>query len=89
MSILLQAANALRSNSDCLLYLVNEDSEDRDGIWVWEAWTSAEAHQASLEPEEVRTIISKARPLIAEMTQRAELKLAGGKGLGEITETGD
>ena len=81
LALLLQAAEALQTNPDCLLYLVSRDTEDPDGIWVSEVWTDATAHQASLEPEDVRAIITQARPLIAGMPERAELEIAGGKGL--------
>jgi quinol monooxygenase YgiN len=81
LAILLQAAQALQSNPGCLLYLVSRAADDPDGIWVSEVWADAAAHQASLEPEEIRAIITQARPLIAGMSGRVELDVAGGKGL--------
>jgi quinol monooxygenase YgiN len=81
LALLLQAAEALQANPDCLLYLVSRAADDPDGIWVSEVWTDAAAHQASLEPEAVRAIIAQARPLIAGMSGRAELEVVGGKGL--------
>ena len=81
LALLLQAAEALQANPDCLLYLVSRDTSDPDGIWVSEVWMDAAAHQASLEPETVRAIIAQARPLIAGMPERAELEVAGGKRL--------
>lgn len=81
LEILLQAAEAMRSNPDCLIYIVSEDAGDPEGIWVSEVWTSAESHQASLAPEETRALIAEARPLIAGMSDRVELNTLGGKGL--------
>jgi len=81
LALLLQAAEALQTNPNCLLYLVSRDTADPDGIWVSEVWTDAAAHQASLEPEAIRAIIAQARPLIAGMSDRAELEISGGKGL--------
>jgi quinol monooxygenase YgiN len=81
LAVLLDAAKALQSNPDCLHYVVSQDSEDPNGIWVSEVWTDAAAHQASLEPEEVRAVIAQARPLIAGFSDRVEMKTIGGKGL--------
>ena len=45
-------------------------------------WTDQAAHDASLEPEDVRNLIARARPLITGMSNRTELTVHGGKGLG-------
>ena len=78
---LLDAARVLGANPDCLQYLVSTAPDDADGVWVSELWTSRAAHGASLEPEEVRAVIQRARPLIAGMSDRTELEVHGGKGL--------
>ena len=80
VAILLQAAEALGSNEDCLHYLVNT-TEETDAIWVTEVWTDKAAHDASLEPAEVRALITQAMPLIASMSDRLEMQVVGGKGL--------
>lgn len=77
---LLQAADLLKANADCLLYLVST-TEESDAVWVSEAWTDAAAHARSLEPEDIRSLIQQARPLIAGMSDRTELDVRGGKGL--------
>lgn len=46
-----------------------------------EVWTSREAHQTSLEDDEIRRIIVQAKPLIAGLGERFELSPVGGKGL--------
>jgi len=79
-AILLEAADALRADASCLLYVVSR-GEDEDTIWVSEAWTDREAHDASLRAPGVPETIARARPLIAGMDGRAEFTPLGGKGL--------
>ncbi|MCY7372994.1 MAG: antibiotic biosynthesis monooxygenase [Spirochaetaceae bacterium] len=77
---LLEAAALLEKNPDCIQYLVST-SEDPGAVWVSELWTDQVAHQASLEPEDIRALIQRARPLITGMSHRTELTVHGGKGL--------
>ncbi len=79
-AILLEAAESLRANDSCLLYVVSR-GEDANTIWVSEAWTDREAHDASLDDPAAREQIARARPLIAGMDGRAEFTPLGGKGL--------
>lgn len=65
----------------CNVYIVSEDTENPDAIWVYEIWDSPEAHQASLNLESVQQTIAKARPLIAGMGDRVEFTPVGGRGL--------
>ena len=81
-AILLAAARALESDDDCLLYVVSRQPDEPDAVWVTEAWRSRDAHRASLEEDEVRALIQRAMPLIAELPERTiELRPVGGKGL--------
>jgi quinol monooxygenase YgiN len=80
-ALLLEAAEVLGDNDACLLYVISRAPENDDCVWVTEAWTDKEAHDASLEDERVRTLIQRARPLIANMAGGAELLPVGGKGL--------
>jgi quinol monooxygenase YgiN len=80
-AILLEAADALRADERCLLYVVSRDLDDPDAIWVTEAWTDREAHDASLQAPGVPEMIARARPLIAGMEGRAEFAPLGGKGV--------
>jgi quinol monooxygenase YgiN len=81
-AILLEAAEALDAEDDCLLYVVSRQPDDPEAVWVTEAWTSREAHRASLEDEATRALIQRAMPLIAELPERSiELRPVGGKGL--------
>jgi quinol monooxygenase YgiN len=77
-AILLEAAEALRANDACLLYVVSR--EDADTIWVTEAWTDREAHAGSLDDPAAKEQIARAMPLIAGIDGRAELTPLGGKG---------
>jgi len=51
------------------------------GGTIAEAWTSREAHAASLEDERAQAMIQRALPLLAGPPEAAELRPAGGKGL--------
>src|SRR5438309_1433887 len=79
-AILLVAAEGLRANDACLLYLVSRSPDDPDVVWVTEAWTSKAAHDESLQGEDVKTAIERARPLIAGVAG-TELRPVGGKGV--------
>lgn len=65
----------------CLSYIVAEDSEHKDSLWVTEVWVSREKHQASLELPAVIDAITKGRPLIAGFGERFETNPVGGQGL--------
>lgn len=49
----------------CLLYEVGVNDEQPDTVFVAELWTSAAAHQASLELDSVQQAIHEARPLLS------------------------
>jgi quinol monooxygenase YgiN len=76
----LQAAKLLECNSSCLHYIVST-SDEPEAVWVCEVWTDVAAHDASLEPEDIKALIQEARPLIAGISDQTELTLQGGKGL--------
>jgi quinol monooxygenase YgiN len=80
-AILLEAAEALRADERCLLYVVSRDLDQPDMIWVTEAWTDREAHDASLRAPGTPETIARARPLLAGIDGRAEFEPLGGKGL--------
>lgn len=78
LAILLES---VRGMPGCLSYVVAEDIDDPDGIWVTEVWDSAGHHQASLALPAVRDAIAKARPLIAGFGPRTVTRPVGGQGL--------
>lgn len=77
---LLQAAKLLERNHDCVHYVVST-SDEPEAVWVSEVWTDEAAHDASLEPEDIRALIQEVRPLIAGMSDQTRLTVHGGKGL--------
>ena len=78
-SMLLEAADVLGENPDCELYLVSRSAEQPDTVWVYEAWTSKDAHAGSLQDVRVTELIGRARPLIAGMSDATEFIPVGGK----------
>ena len=80
-AILLEAAELLDDFDDCLLYVISRSPEDPDAVWVTEAWTTKEAHDASLQDERVRRVIERAMPLIVGAPETTTLRPVGGKGL--------
>jgi quinol monooxygenase YgiN len=65
----------------CLSYVVAEDREDADALWVTEVWVDEAAHRASLQLPEVQAAIARGRPLIAGFDNRHETTVLGGIGL--------
>ncbi len=79
---LLKSANDLRDMEGCYLYVISNATDDADTIWITEAWRSKEDHDASLQREDVRAVITAARPLIAAM-EGFEIAPLGGVGIPE------
>lgn len=52
-----------------------------DAVYVFEVWTDADTHQASLQLPSVQDAIAKARPIIAGMSERVAFVPQGGLGL--------
>jgi quinol monooxygenase YgiN len=80
-ALLLEAANAMRRLDDCLLYVVGRLPDKPEAVLVYEVWSSAQAHRASLDREETKAAIERGRPLIAGMSERVEFEPVGGKGI--------
>lgn len=80
-AVLLEAAAALDQVDDCLLYVISRDPGDADVVFVTEAWTTQEAHDAALEDRVTRELIGRAMPLIEGRPQAASLRALGGKGV--------
>jgi quinol monooxygenase YgiN len=83
-AILLEAAEALNADHDCLLYVVQRPDDEPDSVWVTEAWTTEEAHRASLDRDETRALIKRAGPLLAGPPSPVRVRPVGGKGLAGI-----
>lgn len=81
LEILVEAAELLKENKDCLQYIVGK-LDDSKTVWINEAWTSKEAHDASLESTEIRELVMSALPLLEGMPEKGtEFTVVGGKWL--------
>jgi len=56
--------NPAMGNIGCLSYEVGGRDDDPDTVYVAEIWESEEAHDASLELDEVKAAISEAMPML-------------------------
>lgn len=65
----------------CLSYVVAEDVEDQNALWVTEVWDSEASHESSLSLPSVQEAIRKGRPLIAGFEERFVTTPLGGQGL--------
>lgn len=78
--ILLGAAAVAEGEPDCEKYIISVSDTEPDVIWVYEIWSNAEAHQASLDQEASKASIRQAMPLIAGV-ESCQIRPVGGKGL--------
>lgn len=65
----------------CRSYIVAEDLDDANTLWITEVWEREEDHMASLKLPEVQAAIAQARPLIAGFGERRIVRPVGGYGL--------
>lgn len=65
----------------CLSYVVAEDMDDENVLWVREVWDTEGSHQRSLSLASVQEAIRKARPLISGFSERIVTAPVGGYGL--------
>ena len=79
--VLSRAAQEMITIADCVLYVVSEDENDSSVLWVTEAWTSTEAHDASLTTDAAKALIVEATPLLTERPVQTNLKSLEGKGV--------
>jgi quinol monooxygenase YgiN len=80
VELLLAATRELQGADGCELYVVSQDRDDLDTIWVFEAWRDEAAHRASLDMPAVRGVIERGLPLITKR-EGAKLEPVGGVGL--------
>jgi quinol monooxygenase YgiN len=77
---LLAAADDLRSDQGCELYLVSQQADRPDIVWITELWRSQADLDASLESIRGSDDVAKVMALV-ESWEMIELDLRGGKGL--------
>ena len=78
ISILLEGGASMPG---CLSYVVAQDTEDPDAIWITEVWDNPQSHQASLGLPSVQQAVKHGRWLIAGFGERFETLPVGGHGL--------
>lgn len=66
----------------CLSYVVAEDTEDPNALWVTEVWDSEASHESSLSLPSVQEAIREGRPMIDRFAERYVTAPLGGQGLG-------
>ncbi|MGH9840801.1 MAG: putative quinol monooxygenase [Blastocatellia bacterium] len=80
--LLLKGAKLMEKAKGCILYIVNKQAADPDGIYVIEIWESKEDHDNSLKVPGVRELIQQAMPILAGKPEGGiTLEVIGGKGL--------
>jgi quinol monooxygenase YgiN len=77
--LLLAAAESMRDDPGCELYLVSREAGEEDVIWVTELWRSQADLDASLERIRGSDEVAAALALVEDW-QMIELELLGGKG---------
>ncbi|MEO9884861.1 MAG: antibiotic biosynthesis monooxygenase [Balneola sp.] len=77
-SILEEAANLMKTAKGCMIYIVGQQSDNKDVVHVFEVWDSKEDHDDSLHIDGVRELIGKAMPLIEGKPSGVEIDIAGG-----------
>lgn len=76
LAILLEAAEAMQQESTCEVYRVNVSLDD-DSIVVYEVWESQNAHEQSISLETTKTLIERARPVLAKIERLAVFEPKG------------
>ncbi|KAB1065110.1 putative quinol monooxygenase [Salibacter halophilus] len=66
VKLLIEASKILEGHEECIQYIIAQESNNKDIIWVTEIWTSKKAHDASLQLPAIKSIIAEAMPIIEE-----------------------
>lgn len=79
--LMLAAAERMRSDPGCELYLINRQADEPDVIWVTELWRSQDDLDAAVEKIRGSDDVAAVMELVAD-GEMIELELLGGKGAG-------
>lgn len=80
--ILIEASKMVSTAKGCQLYVVSQDKNDPNSVYVTEIWDSKLDHDNSLKIEGVRELIMMAMPLFEGQPQKGqELEILGGTGV--------
>jgi quinol monooxygenase YgiN len=77
VAILLKDVDGLKAVG-CQLYVVSEDRDDPDLIWVHEVWDDAASHKASIQLPATRAAIAAAMPMLTGEFTGVETDVVGG-----------
>ena len=82
LTTILLKAEGLAKVKGCKLYVIGEDKDYKNTVWVTEIWDSKEDHDNSLRGEDIKALISEAIPLLDGQPQKGqELEIVGGTGI--------
>ncbi len=80
--ILLKASQLISTADGCKLYVVGQDENEENSVYVTEIWDSKEDHDNSLNVEGVKELITKAIPILdGPPTKGQELEILGATGI--------
>ena len=74
VSILSEAAKEVERFAGCEAYRVHVSLDEADTVFVYEVWSSEDAHQASLTLPEVKAYIDQAQPILEKVERIATLE---------------
>ena len=81
VEILLKAADAVNNAKGCRVYFISTYPSDKNSVWVTEAWDSKADHDDSLQSPKVKSLISRAIPLLDKKPEQGQiLEVWGGAG---------
>ncbi|MEQ9310779.1 MAG: putative quinol monooxygenase [Balneolaceae bacterium] len=80
-SILVEAAELMKSAKGCHIYIVGQQAENKHTVCISEVWDSKEAHNESLNLPGVRELIGRAMPILEGQPESFEVDIIGGQGL--------
>lgn len=61
----------------CVSYVIAEDKDNENAIWITEVWDSIESHKASLSLPNVQAAIASGKPIIEGFGERYETTPVG------------
>jgi len=73
--------NGTKDMPGCHQYVIAQDKEDENALWITEVWESQDAHAQSLSLPSVQEAIAAGKPMIEGFGERFETVPVGGQGL--------
>lgn len=81
LDILLAASKELEEVDNCFCYIVGQNENELDAVYVYEVWENKDAHQKSLQLLAVKKLIESAMPILdmSKLESYPDLTIYGGK----------